>query len=67
MRIPALALGAWIAVQAMPATVQIYPPTEAPATIRVGAGGDLQAASTVPGPATSSSWRPARRSPATSC
>jgi hypothetical protein len=28
----------------MPATLQVYPPAEAPATIRVGAGGDLQAA-----------------------
>ena len=44
MRCTALALGIWLAAQALPTSLQIYPPTAAPATIRVAAGGDLQAA-----------------------
>ena len=36
--------GVWLALQALPSTLQVYPPTDAPANIRVAAGSDLQAA-----------------------
>ena len=39
-----LAFLLWVSAQALPATLQIQPPSDGPAAIRVAAGGDLQAA-----------------------
>ena len=44
MKAITLAVVLWATVQALPATLQIYPPTDAPAAIRVEGAGNLQEA-----------------------
>ena len=44
MKVTVFAAALWLTIQALPATLQIYPPGEAPATIRVATEAELQPA-----------------------